>query len=81
MVMADANNLKDDEKIFLICDQCLWNATCVNKLHLQHLLGTNYLCPVCKQDQLSSFSVKPDNPLKFTYPDETALRLTFEIKK
>ena len=79
-VMADTNDLKDNEKMFLICNQCLWNVTCVNKLHLQELIGTNFLCPVCNQDQMSSFPLKPNDSFKFTYPNEAGLRLNLGIE-
>ena len=69
-VMDYTKNLRDDEKIFLICDQCLWNVTCVNKLYLHKIIGTSYLCPVCNQDKLSSFPVKPDHSFRFTNPNK-----------
>jgi len=69
-VMGYAKNLKDNEKIFLICDHCLWNVTFLNKLYLQEILGTKNLCPVCNQEKLSSFPVKPDHSFRFTDPNK-----------
>jgi hypothetical protein len=53
-------NPKINERIFLLCDQCLWTVTCLNKKYLEELSEiseTEYTCPVCHQDQLSSFPV------------------------
>ena len=69
MMLNNTQNQEYDERIFLICDECLWNATCLNKSWLQKILGTNYLCPVCNQDQLSSFPLKRYDRLKVTDSD------------
>ncbi|HKX21424.1 MAG TPA: hypothetical protein VJM74_07110 [Nitrososphaeraceae archaeon] len=69
-VIDHVKNFKDNDNIFLICDQCLWNVTCLNKLYLHDIVGTNSICPVCKQNQLSSFPVTPDVSFKFTYPKD-----------
>ena len=55
-----------DESIFLICDECLWNATCLNKSWLKKVLGTNYLCAVCQQDHMSSFPLRRWDTFKVT---------------
>ena len=64
MMLNHTQNQEYDESIFLICDECLWNATCLNKSWLKKVLGTNYLCPVCQQDHMSSFPLKKCNILK-----------------
>jgi hypothetical protein len=58
----DAKNLTINERRFLICNQCLWTVTCLNKTYLQERFGrTNNLCPICSQDGLSSFPITPDD--------------------
>ena len=68
--VLNENEIEDkdeDEKIFLICHQCLWNVTFLNKLWRQKVLGTSDLCPNCNQDQLSSFPLKTDELNYFYY--------------
>lgn len=66
MILNHTQNQEYDERIFLICGECLWNATCLNKTWLQKILGTNYLCPVCNQDQLSIFPLEGSDTLRVT---------------
>ena len=66
MLLNPTQKQEYDERIFLICDECLWNVTCLNKSSLQKCLGTDYLCPVCQQDHLSSFPLKRCDTLKIT---------------
>jgi rubrerythrin len=80
MAMNYAKKLNDNERIFLICDQCLWNVTCLNILHLHEILATNDLCPVCNQAQLSSFPVKPDDSFKYAYSKKGGFQLTLGKK-
>ncbi|MDW0183314.1 MAG: hypothetical protein QOK91_09640 [Nitrososphaeraceae archaeon] len=57
---------KIGERIFLLCDQCLWAVTCINKKYLEELSEISeaeYSCPICKQDQLSSFPITSSNHL------------------
>ena len=61
------DNENENERIFLICHQCLWNVTFLNKLCRQKVLGTSNLCPNCNQDQLSSFPVKTDDYFYYSY--------------
>ena len=32
-----------NQSIFLLCDHCFWTATCLDKLHINHVLGTAYV--------------------------------------
>ena len=58
IVINKINNLSENERIFLICDKYLWNATYLNVLYRQNGIENSNFCPVCDQDQLSSFSLK-----------------------
>ena len=57
---------KIGERIFLLCDQCLWAVTCINKKYLEELSEISeveYSCPICNQDQLSSFPITSNDNL------------------
>jgi len=74
---------KIDEKIFLLCDQCLWAVTCIDKKYLEELSEISeveYSCPICKQDQLSSFSITSKNAFRYSYSKSNGLEITFTIK-
>ena len=58
IVINKVKNLRGNEGIFLICDKCLWNATCLNASYRQKIMENSNFCPVCNQDQLSSFTLK-----------------------
>jgi hypothetical protein len=74
-------NPKINERIFLLCDKCLWTVTCLNKIYLQEISQTNYICPACNQDELSSFPVSPNDAFTYNYSDKRGLELTFGIKR
>ncbi len=74
---------KIDEKIFLLCDRCLWAVTCINKRYLGELSEISeveYSCPICKQDQLSSFPITSKNTFRYSYSKSKGLEITFTIK-
>ena len=79
--VINENSLKANQPIFLFCDQCLWTVTCLNKIYLQEISQTNYICPACNQDELSSFPVSPNDAFTYNYSDKRGLELTFGIKK
>lgn len=54
-------NYNIGEKIFLMCDQCLWTVTSLNKQYLEEISNVNYSCPACHQQQLSSFPIVSSN--------------------
>ena len=61
---------KIGERIFLSCDQCLWAVTCINKKYLQELSEISeveYSCPICNQDQVSSFPITSNNTFRYRY--------------
>lgn len=76
------NTPQTKERIFLLCDQCLWTVTCLNKKYLEELLDisdTEYSCPSCMQD-LSSFPVTHNDSSRYSYSKNRGLELTFGIK-
>ena len=78
------NTPKTKERIFLLCDQCLWTVTCLNKKYLEELLDisdTEYSCPSCKQDELSSFPITENDSFRYNYSKSRGLEITFGIEK
>ena len=80
-VLNENKNDNENEGIFLICHQCLWNVTFLNKLCRQKVLGTSNLCPNCNQDQLSSFPVMPNDSFTYSYSKKRGIELNFGIRK
>lgn len=80
-IMSDSNNPKINERIFLLCDQCLWTVTCLSKNYLQETLAKNNKCPRCNQDQLSSFPVMPNDSFTYSYSKKRGVELNFGIRK
>ena len=77
------NSLKANQPIFLFCEQCLWTVTCLNKKYLEELSEiseTEYSCPICRQDQLSSYPVSHNDPFTYSYYESKHLVLTFGKK-
>ncbi len=75
---------KIGERIFLLCDQCLWTATCLNKKYLEELSEISeeyYSCPICKQDELSSFPISPNDSFRYNYSDSRGIEIKFGMKK
>ncbi len=81
VVMDDIKHPKINERIFLVCDECLWTVTCLNRIYLQETFGTNNRCPVCKQDRLSSFPITRNDSFSSSFPNRRDLELAFGIKK
>ncbi|MFZ0628442.1 MAG: hypothetical protein WCF21_05870 [Nitrososphaeraceae archaeon] len=80
-IMSDSKNPKINERIFLLCDQCLWTVTCLSKNYLEETLARNNKCPRCNQDQLSSFPVMPNDSFTYSYSKKRGIELNFGIRK
>ena len=70
-----------NQSIFLLCDHCFWTATCLDKLHINHVSGTNSICPVCKYQQLSSFPITANESFTYDYSSPKGLEISFGIRK
>lgn len=81
ITMDESKNLKVNERIFLLCDQCFWTVTCLNKNHLQETVSKNNTCPRCNQDQLSSFPVMPNDSFTYSYSKKRGIELNFGIRR
>ena len=72
------NSPKSEERIFLLCDQCLWSVTCLNKRYLEDLSDiseTEYSCPSCKRDELSSFPITRNDSFTYNYIENRGLEI------
>ena len=65
IVVNKEKNFDENERIFLICDKCLWNVTCLSVLCKQKVLEISNFCPVCKCDRLSRFPLTNSNSNDF----------------
>ena len=78
------NSPKINERIFLICDQCMWTVTCLNKKYLEELSeisDTEYSCPKCKQDELSSFPITDNDSFRYDFSKRKGLEISFTVNK
>ena len=78
------NSPKSKERIFFICDQCMWTVTCLNKKYLSELSDisdTEYNCPKCKQYELSSFPITNNDSFRYDYSKRKGLEISFGISK
>ena len=78
------NSAKMNERIFLVCDRCLWTVTCLNKKYLDELSEISEVelsCPSCKDDQLSSFPVMQNDSFTYTYSKIKGLKIRFGVKQ
>jgi hypothetical protein len=79
--LMNQSNMKINQSIFLLCDHCLWTATCLSKLHINQILGTNNICPACKYEQLSSFPITQDESFTYSHSRTRGLEVVFGIRK
>ena len=78
------NSPKSKERIFLLCDHCFWTVTCMNKKYLEELADvseTEYSCPSCKQEELTSFPITQNDSFRYNYSKSRGLEITFGIQK
>ena len=80
-IMSETKNFKMNERIFLLCDQCFWTVTCLNKTYLKETLAKNNRCPRCNQDQLSSFPVMPNDSFTYNYSKKRGIELNFGVRR
>ena len=82
--ITNQDNPKMNESIFLVCDRCLWTVTCLSKKYLDELSEiseTEYTCPICNQDPLSSFPVSPNDSYTYSYSKNRGLEVALSSKK
>jgi hypothetical protein len=74
-------NPKSKERIFFLCEECLWSMTSLDKSHLEDVIGKESTCPVCCQDELSSFPLMLNDSFTYGYSEARGIEVNFGIAK
>ena len=74
-------NLKSKERIFFLCEECLWTVTSLDKSRLNDIIGSEYTCPMCFKDQLSSFPLIMNDSFTYAYSEKRGLEVKFGVTK
>lgn len=75
------DNPKSKERIFFLCEECLWSMTSLNKSHLEEIIGKESTCPMCSQDQLSSFPLMLNDFFTYDYSEQRGIEVKFGITR
>ena len=71
-------NPKSNERIFFLCEDCLWGMTLLGKSHMEEISGKEKMCPLCSQDQLSSFPLRMNDSFTYDYSERTGIEIKFD---
>lgn len=74
-------NPKIKERIFILCEDCMWSVTSFDKSRLFKVIGEDGLCPMCCQDQLSSFPLMSDDSFTYRYSEKKGIEVKFSNGK
>jgi len=72
-------NPKVRERIFFLCEDCMWSVTCFDKSRLFKVIGED--CPVCHQDQLSSFPLILNDSFTYRYSEKRGIEVKFSNRR
>jgi hypothetical protein len=75
------NNPKSKERIFFLCEDCLWSMTVLDKSHLEEIIGRDSTCPMCWQDGLSSFPLVLNDSFTYDYSENRGIDVKFGLRK
>jgi len=70
-------NPKSKERIFFLCEDCMWSVTCFDKRRLFEVIGEEGICPMCHQDQLSSFPLMLNDSITYRYSEKIGIEVKF----
>jgi hypothetical protein len=70
-------NPKSKERIFFLCEDCMWSVTCFDKPRLFEVIGEEGICPMCHQDQLSSFPLMLNDSITYRYSEKIGIEVKF----
>lgn len=73
-------NPKSKERIFFLCEDCLWSMTMLDKSHLEEIIGPESTCPMCWQDGLSSFPLVLNVSFTYHYSENRGIDIKFGRK-
>jgi hypothetical protein len=71
------NNPKIKERIFFLCEDCMWGVTSIDKSHIFKVIGDDYVCPACHQDQLSSFPIMSNESFTYRHSENGSIKVKF----
>ena len=71
------DNPKSKERIFFLCEECLWSATLLDKSHLEEIVGRDSLCPMCRQGDLTSFPLVLNESFTYDYSENRGIDIKF----
>ena len=74
-------NIKYRERIFILCEDCMWSVTSLDKSRLFELVGVDGNCPLCHQDELSSFPLLSNEPLGYHYLEKNGIEVQFSNRR
>jgi len=74
-------NHKSKERIFFLCEECLWSMTSLDKSHSVQIIGKGGTCPLCFQDELSSFPLRLNDSFIYSHSDEREIEIMFGLGK
>ena len=74
-------NPKSKERIFFLCEDCMWSVTSLDKFRIFEVIGEEGICPVCYQDQLSSFPLMLNDSFTYRYSEKTGIEVKFSNRR
>jgi hypothetical protein len=72
---------KNKERIFFLCEDCMWGLTCLDRSRLFEVIGEDGICPLCHQDQLSSFPLVLNHSFTYCYKEKSGIEVKFDNKR
>ncbi len=75
------DNPKSKERIFFLCEDCLWSMTVLDKSHLDEIIGRDNTCPRCWQDDISSFPLVLNESFTYEYSEKRGIDIKFGRQK
>lgn len=74
-------NRKSKERIFFLCEDCLWSMTLLDKSHLEEIVGRDSTCPMCRQGDLTSFPIILNESFTYDYSENRGIDIKFGRQK
>ena len=74
-------NPKSKERIFFLCEDCMWSVTSLDRFRIFEVIGEEGICPVCYQDQLSSFPLMLNDSFTYRYSEKRGMEVNFRNRR
>ncbi|MGE5685827.1 MAG: hypothetical protein ACM3ZS_11920 [Nitrososphaerota archaeon] len=75
------DNPRSKERIFFLCEDCLWSMTVLDKSRLGEIIGRDNTCPRCWQDDISSFPLVLNESFTYEYSENRGIDIKFGRQK